>query len=337
MADTNALVLSSTRTRGLFVAAAIYALILTAFWFVAEYFSLGARIGHMPSTFAAFALLFAPYWFFGFGAADVLYGTLTSRATRVLVPGLLVVPYLIYCLPRAELRWMFAVVFFAMPVGISSLLEFRPPGGSRPASAKLCWQDVVVLAAVGLPVEFNWLRGGFPHDGLNSLPKLLLVDSVLYAYLVVRRLEGVGYDFRPRVRDLVIGLRELVFFAPIVIALGLALHFITPHGGLPARAAASSAMLITFFFVAIPEELFFRGLLQNLLDGRIGRRGSLWLTAVIFGLSHFNKPLPFNWRYVLLAAIAGIFYGRAWRDRRHLLASITTHTLVDVLWTVWFR
>jgi hypothetical protein len=90
---------------------------------------------------------------------------------------------------------MFAVVFFAMPVGISALLEFRPPGGSRPASAKL-WQDVVVLAAVGLPVEFNWVRGGFPHDGLNSLPKLL-IDSALYAYLVVRRLEGVGYDFRP--------------------------------------------------------------------------------------------------------------------------------------------
>src|SRR5437016_10233096 len=104
MADTNALVLSSTRTRGLFVAAAIYALILTAFWFVAEHFSLSARIGHMPSTFAAFALLFAPYWFFGFGAADVLYGTLTSRATRVLVPGLLVVPYLIYCLPRATIN-----------------------------------------------------------------------------------------------------------------------------------------------------------------------------------------------------------------------------------------
>jgi hypothetical protein len=58
---TPLLVLSSTRTRGLFVAAAIYALILTAFWFVAEHFSLGTRIGHMPSTFAAFALLFAPH------------------------------------------------------------------------------------------------------------------------------------------------------------------------------------------------------------------------------------------------------------------------------------
>src|SRR5438445_10990829 len=108
MADTNALVLSSTRTRGRFVAAATYALILTAFWFVAEHFSLGRRIGHMPSTFAAFALLFAPYWFFGFGAGDVIYRTLTSRPIRVLVPGLLLVPYLLFCLRRADSRWCLA-------------------------------------------------------------------------------------------------------------------------------------------------------------------------------------------------------------------------------------
>src|SRR5438445_11236844 len=107
MADTNALVLSSTRTRGRFVAAATYALILTAFWFVAEHFSLGTRIGHMPTTFAALALLFAPYWFFGFGAADVIYRTRTSRPIRVLVPGLLVLPFLIHRIRRAALTWLF--------------------------------------------------------------------------------------------------------------------------------------------------------------------------------------------------------------------------------------
>jgi len=40
---------------------------------------------------------------------------------------------------------------------------------------------------------------------------------------------------------------------------------------------------------------------------------------------------------VIIAAIAGIFYGRAWRARRHLFASSLTHTLVDVVWGLWFR
>jgi len=324
-----------TRVRVPWIAALLYALLLWAFWLLVRHFALETRLGHMASTFAAFALVFAPFWFFAFGAADALRRMLRSSAVRVLVPGLLVVPYLVYSLPRGEFRWLFGLACFAIPVGSSLLFEFQPPGGTRPG--QLGWQDVLVLGAAGLPIEFGWLRGAFPHNGLDSLPKLLLVDSTLYAFLVVRRLEGVGYDFRPRGRDLGSGVRELVLFAPIVISLGLALHFITPHGGLPTAATAFSDLLITFFFVAVPEELFFRGLLQNLLEARVGHPPSLWIAALIFGLSHFNKPGPFNWRYVLLATIAGIFYGRAWRDRRRLLASATTHTLVDVLWTLWFR
>lgn len=315
-----------------------YALLLVAFWFVARHFAMDGRIhGHMASSFTAFALLLAPYWFFGFGAAEMLQGVLRNRAVRVLVAGLLLVPYLIFSAPRGEFLWTSAVVLFSIPVAIAALFEFLPPGGVRPPIRRLCWQDVVALGVVGLPVEFGWIRGSFPHPGLSALPKILLMDSTLYAFLVVRQLEGVGYDFRARVRDLVIGLRECSFFAPSAIALGIGVGFIMPHGGKPPASSASAALLVTFFFVAVPEELFFRGLLQNLLETRVGYAGSLLVTAVIFGLSHFNKPLPFNWRYVLLATIAGIFYGRAWRDRHRLLSSATTHTLVDVIWSLWFR
>jgi membrane protease YdiL (CAAX protease family) len=337
MDRTNPPLFSSVHSRDLFTAAAIYGVILIAFWLVAEHISLGARIGYMGSTFTAFALVFAPYWFFGFGAAEALQRALDGRAPRVLVAALLVVPYLVYASPRGEFRWTYFFAFLAVPMGISALFAFRPPARTGPAGPRLGWQDMAALAAVGLPVEFNWLRGAFPHDGLSALPKLLLVDAGLYAFLVVRELEGVGYDFRPRMRDVLTGLRELVFFAPIVIVLGMALRFIRPHGGLPGAATALQDLLVTFFFVAVPEELFFRGWLQNLLEGRLGRQRALGIAAAIFGLSHFNKPLPFNWRYVLIATFAGVFYGRAWRERRRLLASASTHTLVDVLWTLWFR
>ena len=328
------------RTSGrasLLTASALYAVAIIAFWFVAQHFSLSARIGHFPSTFTAFALIFAPFWFFGFGLADVLRSCLKSRTSRVLTPALLIIPYLIYAFPRDEFHFVFFLLFIAIPVGAAALFQYILPGGAHPASPKISWQDVLILVIIGLPIEFNWFYAAFPHDGLNSLPKLLMVDAALYAFLVARPLENVGYDFRPRLRDLRIGLRELLFFAPIVISLGIALHFITPHGGLPRASVAESALLITFFFVAIPEELFFRGLLQNMLEARLGRTRALMIAAAIFGLSHFNKPGPFNWRYVLLATIAGIFYGRAWRDRQRLLTSSITHTLVDVLWTLWFR
>jgi membrane protease YdiL (CAAX protease family) len=59
---------------------------------------------------------------------------------------------------------------------------------------------------------------------------------------------------------------------------------------------------------------------------------------VLFGLAHFNtRAAFFNWRYVILAAIAGYFYGRAWLDRRRILTSSVTHATVDTVWSLWLR
>jgi uncharacterized protein len=350
------------------------AALLAAFWVVALRYDMSARVGgHMASGFASFALLLAPYWAFGFGAAQALRRGMKNRLVRVLAPGALVVAYLVFSIPRGEFRWYYAAILFAIPVGLAGMFEFVPPAGNsppyrskpgsdkggatttdeeveektyicpnradveRPRSSGLCWQDVVALVVVGAPVEFRLLAGAWPHAGLSALPKLLLVDSALYAFLVVRGLDGVGFDFRMKLRDVAIGLREWAFYAPIAIGLGLALGFIHWNPRPPQVAVIAASYLITFFFVAIPEEFFFRGLLQNLLQSRLGQQRALAVSSVIFGLSHFNKPLPFNWRYVILAAIAGLFYGRAWLDRRRLTCSAITHTTVDVVWGLWWR
>ena len=90
-------------------------------------------------------------------------------------------------------------------------------------------------------------------------------------------------------------------------------------------------------FIAVLEELFFRAWVQNLLERRLGRKSALVIASILFGLSHFNKrSAQFNWRYVLLATVAGIFYGRAWRSERRVAASAITHTCVDWLWSWWF-
>jgi membrane protease YdiL (CAAX protease family) len=95
-----------------------------------------------------------------------------------------------------------------------------------------------------------------------------------------------------------------------------------------------------YLTVAIPEELLFRGILQNLLVRSIhkGPRGlyGLLIASVVFGASHLHHaPVP-NWRYAILATLAGIFYGNVYRTRQRLCASALTHALVDALWHFWF-
>ena len=309
-----------------------YAALMTGFWFAARQFGMQQRLGGgFAGAFASFALLMALYWAFGFGATDFLRAKLRSPRARVLAPGLLVIPYLVFALPAHDFRAGYFAFFLLLPIGLAALFEC-----TQPAPGAFSWQDAVALALIGVPVELRWVANAWP--GISAVPKLLLVDAALYAYLVVRRLEQVGYDFRPRWRDFGVGFREWMFFAPIAIVLGLALGFIHFCARVPGLGAAGAAWLITFFFVAIPEELFFRGVMLNLLVPRLGKMRALAVSSIIFGLSHFNKGAPvFNWRYVVLATIAGVFYGRAWLDRRRLFCSATTHTAVDVVWSLWFR
>jgi hypothetical protein len=310
----------------------VFALMLAAFWLELQSLPLARTLSGPPApAFAGFALLLAPLWFFAFGAADRLRLHLQTIWARVTAPALLVVPYLIYALPLHEFQWRFAIALALVPVVLGGVLELSPK------EQRLLWQDVMVLLALALMLELRLLNGAWPHPGLGSLPKLYLCDVALYLFLVVRGVEGTGYSFAPNARALAIGVREWLYFTPFAFGLGFALHFISFHPRVHSAAHIVAGVIITFLLTAVPEELFFRGLLQNLLEPHSGRWRALTIASVLFGLSHFHKGAAFNWRYVLLAAIAGVFYGRAWRERRQLLASSITHSMVDVVWSLWFR
>jgi uncharacterized protein len=230
-------------------------------------------------------------------------------------------------------QWTWFVLYTLLPVAIAWLLLHA---AAVDPEQRGDWRDWFILLLLGLAVDLHWFEAAWPI-GLRALNELLLVDVGLYGFQAIRRLSGTGFDFHLQWSDLKTGLRELVFFAPIVLVLGLVLGFIHPHANRLGVGAAVLRWVLIFFFTAVPEELYFRGWMQNLLERRIGRYGALIVASVLFGLSHFNKrSAHFNWRYVLLATVAGIFYGRAWRERRRVAASTITHASVDWIWGLWF-
>ncbi len=256
------------------------------------------------------------------------------KALRIAVPALLCAPYAIATSSFGIFQWRWFALYAALPVLIAWLMN---AAADADPDQRGSWRDFLLLLALGLAVDLRWLEPAWPR-GLTALGKILLLDAGIYGFLAIRQLDGVGFDLRLRRRDLLIGLREFCFYAPIAIPLGLALRFLHLHAVWPQPLHAIGAFVFTFLFVAIPEELFFRGWLQNLLERRIGRTAALLLTAVLFGLAHWNKRTTFfNWQYVVLAALAGIFYGRAWRAQRRVGASAITHATVDTFWSLWLR
>jgi uncharacterized protein len=253
-----------------------------------------------------------------------------APALKFGLPALFGVPYVLA--GNTLGRGFGMVIYFGLPVLIALVLSraksFDPEQRGN-------WRDFAILLLVGLPVDLRWLEAAWPPH-LSVISKLILLDSGLYGFLVIRQLTQVGFDLRIGKQDAVVGLRELLFYAPIAIVLGFAMGFLRFHAHVPTLGTALEALLVTFFFIAIPEEIYFRGWIENLLERRFGRTAALWTTAIVFGLSHFNKRgAHFNGPYVVLASIAGIFYGRAWRRHYRVAAAAITHSGVDTIWTLW--
>jgi hypothetical protein len=275
-------------------------------------------------------MLWAAFWGEKFG----LWTARLPTAVRVAAPGLLCLVYVLVATADGVFEWRWFAVYLLLPVAVAAMLAWAARVDPEQSGD---WREFVVLLVLGLAVDLRWFEPAWPR-GMSVFNKMVLLDAGIWGFGAVRRLNGVGFDLRLRARDLRVGVREFCFYAPVAIALGLALGFLHAHAQWPGGWRLPVALVFTFFLIAVPEELFFRGWMQNLLERRVGRRWALAVTAVVFGLSHFNKrAVHFNWRYVLLAAIAGVFYGRAWRQDRRVGASAGTHTLVDTVWSMWLR
>ena len=202
------------------------------------------------------------------------------------------------------------------------------------------WQDFSTLAAIWATVKFGPSHWVWPYPGGRLsyvFTVVVAVNIAIAGFLLLRRTRGVGYSLGWGSGWTVRILGALVLFACVAIPVGLRLHFIVYAPRFAEWKNFLPLSVAILCFTAWPEELLFRGLLQNLIShatksGTVGLIGA----SILFGLSHItNMHFP-NWRYVLLATIAGLFYGWTWRKTGSIFASSIVHAGVDILWHFLF-
>ena len=238
-----------------------------------------------PAAFAVLVLELTPAAVFGFAGERVGQACARWPSTlRTALPVLCALPYVLFSCSHQMFSWKWCALYAALPVAIAWLLG---QAAIADPEQRGNWRDAIILLTLGLAVDLRWFERAWP-SGLAGWGKLALVDAGLYGFVAIRRLRGTGFDFHLRWSDWKTGLRELAFLTPLVVGLGLALGFLHPHGN-ALRFSMIPTWIYIFIFIAVPEELFFRAWVQNLLERRVGRRAALGITAVLFGLSHFNK------------------------------------------------
>ena len=205
------------------------------------------------------------------------------------------------------------------------------------------WAEPVAILWLWLPLELGLIRriliAGAADDLHYALAQLLAIDAGIIAFAIWNGTPNIGYRYEWNSSIGSTGLLSFLIFSAVAIPLGLQIGFIH-YTFLPSKLLTAPALFAGIFFLtAIPEEFLFRGLVQNWLERLTSSRIlSLLFAAIVFGAAHLNNgpPVP-NYKYFLMASIAGIIYGWAWQRTRSLVCSGLVHSLVDTLWSVFFR
>lgn len=244
-----------------------------------------------------------------------------------------------YCLATAAFgtfQWR-ALAWIALLAGASSFWYVLLP--KKPASDLLL---LVFMAAVWLAALFKqWYVCPYPRLNLPVLGQLMWFRTGLFSMLSIRRVQGVGFGFWPGRREWKIGALTFAAFLPVAAALAHFIGFASPRWPSAGWEKTSLAAVGTFFgilwVVALAEEFFFRGLLQQwLASWTRSEAAGVILASLLFGSVHlFYRAFP-NWRFAALAALAGVFYGLAFRQARSIRASMVAHALVVTSWKIFF-
>jgi membrane protease YdiL (CAAX protease family) len=242
-------------------------------------------------------------------------------------------PYFLYSAGTGDFRWtalLKLLAIAALPVAIYSRFPPRKPDAFG-------WQDACVAVLFVGFVLSGQLKGiwNVPTN-LDFMSRLFLITVASWSWTFIRVVPELGYSFRLSGEVVKQAAINFALFAVIAIPSSLAMHFTRWNPRWPGIVQFLLDYIEIFLFIALLEELFFRGFLQNLLS----RTLRSWvagqaLVSVLFGLFHIlHAPFP-NWRYVALATVAGWFYGSAYRNSGSLMASSLLHAAVDTVWRTW--
>ncbi|HSU58804.1 MAG TPA: CPBP family intramembrane glutamic endopeptidase [Bryobacteraceae bacterium] len=314
-------------------------------------------LGFLALIFAGIASLYLRRYALTLGSASGIYCCFMLLLAFVIAPGirgsralvrrwldrrysslglvvLWCVPYLIYAAGTGDFRWIAILRLLVLAIPMAATYRLFPV---RDIS-RFCWQDAGIAILLIASVLFHRLRGVWNVPvNLDFMARLYLIGIASWSWVSLRTLPGLGYHFSVSTKVFRAAALNFVYFAMIAIPLGLAMHFTAWNPRWRNFPSFGLDYLEIFLFIALLEELFFRGFLQNLISGSLQSwwKGQL-IVSCLFGLFHIlHAPFP-NWRYVALASIAGWFYGSAFRQGGNLMAPALTHAMVDTVWRTWF-
>jgi membrane protease YdiL (CAAX protease family) len=242
----------------------------------------------------------------------------------------MVLPYLVCSLGTGAFQWSGAVRLAALAVVLAWWFVVLP------ASALADVAYLCLLAAVKLGHYLDPVYNSPVRVDVDILGFLAMIHVSAIAFLAQRRVPGVGFGFWPTRKEWQIGAVYFLLFLPVGLPLALGLGAFRLGPVAPWWKIAGTFIGV-LWVVALAEEFLFRGLLQQWMERWTGSAAAaLAAASIAFGLVHLPYRAFPNWKMAIVAAVAGCFYGLAYRRAGSIRAGMVTHALMVSLWRGMF-
>ncbi len=159
---------------------------------------------------------------------------------------------------------------------------------------KVVWSDFVVLLLFLIPATIISFKGNtslpYKGSGFSSIYKIITILATVYAFGVIRRIQDIGFYPMFNLKFLGIAVFSWLTFLGFALIIGLIFSFIAPNPfesfSVNSIPSGVKELIRVFIGTALFEELFFRGLMQNMLAKKIGQQGN-WQKYWIVGFVLF--------------------------------------------------
>lgn len=280
-------------------------------------------------------------------------GRTVQRNPRALVPLLLLLPALYISYSSAVGLFGWAGLLAALAFVLFPALLFWQSHRQRVPTLPDLAAALYLLLAIKLnllpELQLPQQGGQVGFFAFGAVPLLLLL-------LAARGWPGLGFTWFMNWPDLGKALAGALALLAVLVPVALLAGFAELSTSVPAVLDILVLAVGSYFLVALPQEVLFRGLLQNGIErfaeaklwrgpGSLPQEGlaallhprtiSLVCASLIAGSTYLLSPAPPPGN-VLLATIASLWYGWVYQHTGKVTVSAVAHMLVIWCWVIVF-
>lgn len=197
-------------------------------------------------------------------------------------------------------KWsLLLVAGFALALILYGLVQTAGAAVSG-TDAWVCWLVSIVLSGAMLALYALFVRWFEKHPAQDIPLWMMAADT------------GKGFT---------VGM--LFFLAVVAVMMLLGLYRITDVGA--DRLSAVLSAFFVFLYVAVGEEIIFRGVLFRWIDEKWGFAVALAVSSLLFGAMHIAQPGADWWSSLAIAIEAGLLLGAAYKWSGTLWLPIGIH------------